>query len=84
MCLVNEYSKERREGQGGQASASRDWAAVRGGGSTLFGVTSEVKILAVAATSDSKFQLKVRRTFPLGLSKGAPTEKGSGELPSRR
>lgn len=43
-----------------------------GRGSALFCVTSEAEIIAMAGTSDSKFQVKVRKTFLLDLSKGEP------------
>ena len=43
-----------------------------GRGSALFCVTSEVEIIAMAGTSTSKFQVKVRKTFLLDLSKGEP------------
>ena len=73
QAVSREYLKARRQGQGRQLHAPEAGSCHAGGrGSTLFCVTSEVKLVAMVGTSDSRFQPKVRRTFPLGLFKGEP------------
>lgn len=69
LVNIREKDEKAREGRLQSPEAGKlSW----GGGSALFCVTSEVKIIAMAGTSDSKFQLKVRQTFLLDLSKGKP------------
>lgn len=73
--VSHDYVKARQEGKGRQPHTSEE---------TLFCGNSEVKIVAMAGTSDSKFQLKVRRTFPIGRFKGELAETNSGgEFPVR-
>lgn len=75
MCLMNIQKKDEKAREG--RPQPPDTGQLSGGREHLFGVPSEVKIVAVAAASDSTFQLQVRWTFLLGLSKAHPLRKAA-------